>query len=378
MFRANKYERSGQTKTSVLAKGLVSAFVALSLVSTVGAVGKGKGNAEGSYPDIGYVINEQNDCAVTITSNKGISNIVIKGPDGATIKKWDDLTGDEFTITDIAYLASLELGTLHVKSGNNGKRGLGEPVAEGFTSELTSCLTESKVTLIKKVEGEGADPARAFNMFSANNSTDPVVFEFFDLSANDTNGRTFSDLATGTAWVLEEYNIPLGYALTDVNCVSDIDNSILEYRERLEDGGGRTIQFTLRAGEHVTCTFTNTYTEPEPAKVTLIKKVEGDGADPARAFDMVAYNNSLDPVEVNFLELSANQINGRTFSDLAAGTAWVFEEFATADYALTDKRCVSDIEDSVLDFNQIIEGVTLTLRAGEHVTCTFTNTYTVP
>jgi len=100
--------------------------------------GQGKGNGNGGSAVIGYSI-APNSCAVTVTSTKDISNIVIKDDSGNTIKKWDNLSGGSFANFGM-YAAYLPDSQLHVKSGNNGKRGLGAEIGDQFRSDLLACL----------------------------------------------------------------------------------------------------------------------------------------------------------------------------------------------------------------------------------------------
>lgn len=127
----------------MLKKNVVLAAAATAMIFTLStghAAGKGKGGNGGSAV-IGYEI-DPHSCEVTVTSTKDISNIVIKNADGDTIKKWDGLSGKSFSDFGM-YAAYLPEGSLHIKSGNNGVRGLGPDIEEyedGFRADLAACL----------------------------------------------------------------------------------------------------------------------------------------------------------------------------------------------------------------------------------------------
>ena len=114
-----------------------SAVVCAIAVAPAHAAGKGKGNNNGSSAVIGYEI-DPDSCAVSVTSTKDISNVVIQDADGNQVEKFDDLSGHSFDLGN--YTALLTEGTLHVKSGNNGNRGLGPDVGDEFREELAACL----------------------------------------------------------------------------------------------------------------------------------------------------------------------------------------------------------------------------------------------
>lgn len=108
--------------------------------------GKSKRNrgGKGGSAVISYDI-DPGTCAVTVSSTKSLSNIVLKDSSGKTIKKWDNLSGKSFSDFGM-YNAILADGSLYIKSGNNGKRGkrnrgLGAEIGGDFRTDLESCLT---------------------------------------------------------------------------------------------------------------------------------------------------------------------------------------------------------------------------------------------
>jgi len=136
-------------------------------------------------------------------------------------------------------------------------------------------------------------------------------------------------------------------------------------------------------GEAASLTFTNTFVGPEPelGSVTVVKQVVGDGADADLEFDFFVNSSDATALPQEEFKLSANSTD-KVFTNLPAETRVTIEEFfIPANYELTDMTCESDSAASVLNFssefdpgiNSIAGIVDFQVRAGENVTCTFTN-----
>lgn len=121
---------------SKLIVGFATTIVCVSAANAHHKAGHGGGN-NGNSAVIGYVIDPAS-CAVAVNSTKDISNITIQDADGNEVIKFDDLSGNTFDLG--AYTALLTEGTIHVKSGNNGSRGLGPDIGDVFRDELLDCL----------------------------------------------------------------------------------------------------------------------------------------------------------------------------------------------------------------------------------------------
>ena len=104
------------------------AALSLSVSAAADAMGDGNGNSQGSSAVITTEIDFNDNCSVTVTSTKELSNIVIESTDGSV--RFDDLSGHQYTISGEDLLNAVNV---YVKSGNNGtrgkrNRGLGEPL----------------------------------------------------------------------------------------------------------------------------------------------------------------------------------------------------------------------------------------------------------
>ena len=146
-----------------------------------------------------------------------------------------------------------------------------------------------------------------------------------------------------------------GYALTGLIC--DTANY---------SAGSDSVSLTLLAGDNVTCTFVNTRSAGN-GSVTIVKEIVADpgpGGNPDQAFSFFGDLGSFtldDNVDATFP-------NTRTF--LAAPGSHVVSEFATPGWDLTGLGC--DSANTSPDVPTAT--VSITLAAGDAVTCTFTNT----
>ena len=186
------------------------------------------------------------------------------------------------------------------KTGFDAKLELGENIAT-ITNEL-SC--DATLTLVKKVDNKGSEGASA---------TD------WKLSAINSGGNTnLENVVTGTTknvvpgtYKLSEANGPTGYDLTDLTCVSGsnpISGIDLEKPN-----------VTLKTGDNVTCTFTNSRVEYKDLSVSktvdvtfdrdydwsIDKKVDATQKKVNSATGDVDFNYTVDvsagePIDTNF------------------------------------------------------------------------------
>ena len=183
------------------------------------------------------------------------------------------------------------------------------------------------ITVVKQTNPDGSAQKFEFDTDYGSN------FSLADGEQNDSG-----DLVAGT-YSVAEVNIPAGWSLTSATCSDQSNpNSI-----------------NLAAGEHVTCTFTNTQEEtppPAPGSITVVKQTNPDGSAQKFEFDTdYGSNFSLADGEQN------------DSGDLVAGTYSVAEVNIPAGWSLTSATCSDQSNPNSIN-----------LAAGEHVTCTFTNT----
>ena len=139
------------------------AALSLSVSAAADAMGDGNGNSQGSSAVITTEIDFNDNCSVTVTSTKELSNIVIESTDGSV--RFDDLSGHQYTISGEDLLNAVNV---YVKSGNNGtrgkrNRGLGEPLDtdEFRASEIANdgidqnCNGSDLTTFFADIDGDG-------------------------------------------------------------------------------------------------------------------------------------------------------------------------------------------------------------------------------
>ena len=163
------------------------------------------------------------------------------------------------------------------------------------------------------------------------------------------DARLSFDVPAATYTVSE--TVPVGWELTGLTCVEDgINNSTT-------DPGAGQVTISLDAGETITCTFTNT----EWGTVVIEKQTDPPGSG---GFGFTHNLNGGGSFELD---------DDLTFSlDLPAAT-YTVSETVPIGWELTGLTCVEDgINNS--NPNPGAGQVTISLDAGETITCTFTNT----
>ena len=169
-----------------------------------------------------------------------------------------------------------------------------------------------------------------------------------------SNLQQFPDLLPGDR-VITETSIPGGWKLTNIACSGgsgDLIGSDSDF-----DAGDTSVSISLAAGENVDCTFTNT----QGASITIDKVTEPSGNTTIFDFTRTGTGFSTD-----FALTDAAAPN--TTANLSVGTYTVTEGLESG-WTLTGLTCSN--EEST---NIETRTATITLSAGENVTCTFTNT----
>jgi uncharacterized repeat protein (TIGR01451 family) len=179
---------------------------------------------------------------------------------------------------------------------------------------------DANIVVSKETTPDGDPQSFAFSA-----SYDGDGFSLSDGQSNDSG-----DLDAGTYSVSE--TVPGGWDLVSAECSDDSDPGSID----------------LQAGETVTCVFTN----EKDANIVVSKQTSPDGSP-----QVFSFNASYDG---DGFGLSDGQSNDS--GDLAAGTYSVSENVPQG-WQLTSAECSDQSDPS-----------SVSLQAGETVTCTFTNT----
>ncbi len=162
----------------------------------------------------------------------------------------------------------------------------------------------------------------------------------FSLSDNGTNDSGY--LAPGTYSVSE--SIPTGWEQTTAVCGNQSSVSAI----------------TLRAGETVTCTFTNS----KKGKITIVKD-----AQPNSGQDFKFEGNLNQGAFYLDDDSDPTLPNSKTFENLSLATYTITEDLSVAGWELKSVNCAGGSDTNTNNRNAVI-----TLKPAEDVICTFVNT----
>ena len=252
-------------------------------------------------------------------------------------------------------------------------------VAPGATVLCTFTNTRNaKVTIVKEVVGApAADAGKKFAFTAADElgaNAQPAGPKSFVLG--DGEHQDYLELIpnspTGDGYGVSE-DVPAGYRLTSIEC--DGENGSTS----VSDAKGVDPEATIKvaAGEHVTCTYTNTKDSSITIRKEAVGGEEGDSFGFSASDGLAdAGRTTADPmlVEGGFtLEDGESQGFAGVVPD--GDGAYTVTEDVPAGWRLTKIAC--DDDDSTDESsNAGLEGHTATVKldAGEDVVCTFTNT----
>lgn len=250
----------------------------ISCTSNKGTSTIGTFDANAGTLDVELAEGDQVDCVFTnsFTPPPGPGTIVIAKvtTDGDTTTEFDftgdlgnfTLTGnssDSFEVEPGTYAVSevqnegWQLTELNCDNGDTADAvtvGADEQVKCTFVNEPAPETTN--VFVQKVVTGEGADSSQPF--FIVYDSTDTNInpgAKF--ITADEGAVELFTDVPAGTFFRLNEQSIPENWTFEDVTCVSETGDTSFEYFNA-------QAQFSVAAGDNVTCTWTNGFTAPEP------------------------------------------------------------------------------------------------------------------
>ncbi len=316
---------------------------------------------DGSSPsNISVSANETVTC--TFSNRKRATLVVVKDaqpndPQDFSFTAGGGLSPTSFALDDDADGALSNSRTFNDVVPGSGYS-LAEAVPSGWDQTGAACSDGSPPTNVDLVPGESVtctftnrkrgqivvvkdaqpnDP-QDFS-FTAGGGLSPTSFALDDDADGAlSNSRTFADLVPGSGYSLAE-TVPSGWDQTGVTC----------------DDGSAPSNIGVSAGEVVTCTFTN----DKRGQITIVHDAvpddaqdftftAGGGLSPAS----FALDDDLDPA------LS----NTRTFSDIAVGSGYSLAETVPSGWDQASAAC---------DDGSPVSNISVS--AGEHVTCTFTN-----
>ena len=228
------------------------------------------------------------------------------------------------------------------------------PVAEPLTftvlpgDAITCSITNTKkgtVIIVKNVAG-------ANGTFNFNGTfADPTGFDITTIGDGQggTGSQTFDNVPAGT-YTVDELNLPANYDGT-LSCADSsqtgIPSSVV----------GLTGTINLDPGDTVTCTFTNT-----ERGTIVVDKVTTPSGDPTQ----FGFTLSGSP---DFT--LADQTPANAIGSLVPNTQYTLTELAQAGWDFTGLTCVSANGASAIGQN--LATATITLGAGDTVTCTYSN-----
>lgn len=221
-----------------------------------------------------------------------------------------------------------------------------DPQPFNFTLEKYNRCNEVNAEAVTNLTrlNESCDDYTTVDSFQLVDNKDPnLASKTESLSAADI----FSE-SEGVTYRLTEADTP-GWKLTDLTC-GDVEVSY----------DGSSALLTVYPGQNVTCTYTNT----KLAKVTVVKDAQPDSL---QAFN---FTSDLTGKNAGFSLTDSTMLPGngsKSFDSLMPGTYHISES-AVSGWTLKGIDC----GDATM--TQDGSGITLTVNAGDDITCTFVNT----
>jgi plastocyanin len=208
------------------------------------------------------------------------------------------------------------------------------------SGEVVNCIftntQKGKIIVEKQTDPDGSDQSFSFD---GPESFDPSL----------TDGQTDMLVVSPGAYGVKE-SPATGWVLSDISCSDGASATASTW-----DVSTNTATYNVEPGEEVTCTFTNT----QNGNITVVKNTVG-GDD---AFEFTSTSLSPSP----FTLTTTGGTDSRSFTNLAPGSYDVAESDPGEMWDQTSAVCVDG------DLNEQ-DPASITLDAGETVTCTFTNT----
>jgi hypothetical protein len=252
------------------------------------------------------------------------------------------LPGDH-TYTELTPPAGFSFVSLSCDDGSQAS-GSGVTVSlqpgEHVTCTWTNRDDRGDLTIVKQTVPNGSNQSFDFTSSAAQSG----------FSLSDGQSKTFTVLADDyTAGETE----PAGWQLTDVSCTAGESTT----HPTVTDGG---ITVHVPEHTHVTCTFTNT----QEGSLTIVKDA-GSDADGTPFNFALSSNLGAEGDQLTLTPTADQPQQSATYSGLLPGT-YTATEAVPDGWSLVGLSC-SD------ESSQQAPTASVTLTAGEHVTCTFTN-----
>lgn len=262
----------------------------------------------------------------------GNNDCVTNGSGQCSVSIVDDAPGANTIDATTTFLIGGVSVTRQTNGGNAGPDG---------TDSAEKTYIAGKI-IVKKVT-VGGDAS--FN-FNADYSSD------FQLSDGQQNDSGY--IPTGNHAVDED--VPPGWDLSDITCVSSLG------------GSENNTAIDLTNGETVTCTFTNT----KRGDITIVKDAQPN--------DLIDFSFSgglgsflLDDDQGVFGE-NNTLFNSKTFSNKTPGSYTVIETLPNSFWKFEGATCVNTVGGTpYTNVSNVANGITITLDPGADVTCTFVN-----
>jgi hypothetical protein len=181
------------------------------------------------------------------------------------------------------------------------------------------------------------------------NPADDTTFNFtsdipgsssFSLQDPSGNSITIIEMTPNTYTITE--TLPINWQLDSAACTGGSDSGSLN---------GETLSVAVGADEAVTCTFTNTYVQPETGSITLYKTVINDNGGIAGPNDFG-------------LQIGDTPVISGQAVEIPAGQTVAISETGKSGYqfvSITGAQCPAEL------------GGTVTVAAGDDIECTLTN-----
>lgn len=281
-----------------------------------------------------------------LTDNEGVlssaSDTIVDGETDTV-----DVVAGEYTLAEIVEASPYELDRIECTDGQNPVDADEIAVAVGDT---VSCTIYNEASTVQVVKTGSGDTDAEFD-FSATGQSD------FTLTIGDTSDAfVYAPGSTVTVGETLPGGLP-AWDLTGIACLDDDDDPAPNLDVDVEDG---TATFDTVAGETITCTFTNS----QDALLTLEKDVVNDNGGTAADTDwMLAFSGSGG--SDSGIEGSADVTN----VNLPVGSYDLSESGGPSGYTASAWSCNGG--------NQTDDD-TISLSAGDIVTCTVTNDDVAP
>jgi len=280
-----------------------------------------------------------------------------------------DISAGTYQITEASIPTGWRFGSATCVDGNQADVSTATVIANGIeftqaTSQTTTC-TFVNVKLgtieINKVTDPGGNVTDSFG-FDNDAGLSPATFDLMDGEAEIiTNVPVSSDPVLATSYAILEQDPTPGFDLTDVTCTSS-----LGVQDNLSSGSFPDLAalIEIRAGETVSCTFTNT----ERASITVEKQISANPNGLSAAFTFSQdFDGSgdfiLDPVNTPASKLFGTVLPGQSYTVSEANPN-------AAGWALISATCNTQGETVNLGGGSI-SGIVP--QAGDDITCTFIN-----